>query len=74
MILVFSDVKIEGQKSTGLAGNVEVGLNFKGFKLSYNYNLSGKAPNEPVSKLNIKNLNVPNHSFGIGYNWYFMQD
>lgn len=71
---ISESVIVKGQKSTGLAGNVEVGLNFKGFKLSYNYNLSGKAPSAPVSNLNIKNLGIHSHSFGIGYNWYFMQD
>jgi len=62
---------IKGDKRIGLGANVELGLNFNGFNLSYSFNVSGKGPKEPVFNENIADLNVNYHRFAAGYIYNF---
>lgn len=62
---------IKGAKRIGLGANVELGLNFSGFNLSYSFNVSGKGPKEPVFNENVADLNLNYHRFAAGYIYNF---
>lgn len=65
------EVTVEGAKRIGLGANIELGINIKGFNLSYSYNISGKGPKEPVFNENIKDLSMNYHRFAAGYVYNF---
>jgi len=65
------EVTVEGASRVGLGANIELGINIKGFNLSYSYNISGKGPKEPVFNENIKDLNLNYHRFAAGYIYNF---
>jgi len=69
-ITVGTDVT-KGGKRWGLGANVELGLNIKGFNLSYSFNVNGKAPSEPVFSPGVKDLSVNYHRFAAGYIYNF---
>ena len=62
---------VEGQKRIGLGANFELGVNIKSFNLSYGFNVSGKAPKEPVFTAGVADLGVNYHRFGLGYIYNF---
>lgn len=69
-ITIGTDI-VEGAKRIGFGANVELGLNIKGFNLSYSFNVSGKSPKEPVFNPNVADLSVNYHRFAAGYIYNF---
>lgn len=62
---------VEGAKRMGLGGNIELGVNLKGFNISYGFNLSGKVAEEPIFVANAADLPVSYHRFALGYVYNF---
>lgn len=65
------EVTVDGASRVGFGANLELGLNIKGFNMSYSYNVGGKGPKEPVFNPNIKDLNLSYHRFALGYVYNF---
>ncbi len=57
---------IEGAKRFGFGANVELGVTFSGFNVSYSFNMGGRSPKEGVFNGG-DDLSVMYHYFGIGY-------
>ncbi len=58
---------VKGARSTGLASNVELGVSFKGFNISYNFNVGGKSPDQAIINGAEGGVWVLYHTFNIGY-------
>jgi len=65
------NVTLAGAKRWGLGASIELGINIKGFNLSYSFNVNGKGPKEAVFNSDIADLNVNFHRFAAGYIYNF---
>ncbi len=61
---------ITGAKRAGLATDLELGVSFNGFNLSYNFNIGGKTPKAVINGADTS-IWVLYHTFNIGYVYNF---
>ncbi len=65
------NVIVAGAKRWGLGASIELGINIKGFNLSYSFNVNGKGPKDAVFNSDIADLSVNYHRFAAGYIYNF---